>query len=230
LQLLLLPLLLYYYCSIPLVLQKIFVATPSENKTLTVNIDPSDTIDHLQSTISNKQPGLFVDDHDRLLFGSKQLQRGFSLADYNIQPESTVHVLSRMRGGHCQVPCGIFDDPAIVGELKQCAETIRKAMVQSSELHGSVGTDLVAMNQVVRWIGTKEEHAAKIIKLVAEYCLCQRVKKEVFSSDHDYMEALRSHHAVMQAAMKCKQVMDVTACDALDGAIATMAKMYAPSA
>jgi hypothetical protein len=40
----------------------------------------------------------------------------------------------RLRGGHCQVPCGIFDDPAIVAEVKQACATIRKAMVQINEL------------------------------------------------------------------------------------------------
>ena len=46
---------------------------------------------------------------------------------------------------------------------------------------------------------TKEEHAKKIISLVSEYCLCQRVKKEVFASDKDYVDALKAHHAVVQA-------------------------------
>ena len=46
---------------------------------------------------------------------------------------------------HCRVPCGIFDDPAKVSELKQDAATIRKAMVQTNEL----GTkDALSLNQV----------------------------------------------------------------------------------
>lgn len=114
----------------------------------------------------------------------------------------------------------------MVEELKQAAATIRKAMVQSTDLHKSVGTDLLAMNQMVRWINTKEEHAAKIISTVGEYCLCQRVKKDVFANDQDYVEALKAHHAVMQAAMKSKQSLDPAVCDALDHAIGDMAKMY----
>ena len=125
---------------------------------------------------------------------------------------------------YCQVPCGIFDDPAIVEEIKQAAATIRKAMVQSNELHAS-GT-AQDINQMVRWINTKEEHASKIIKLVGEYCLCQRVKKEVFADDKDYVDALKAHHAVMQAAMKGKQVVDPAAMDVLDHAIDTLAPMY----
>ena len=34
------------------------------------------------------------------------------------------------------------------------------------------------------------------------------MKKEVFASESDYTDALKAHHAVMQAAMKCKQTVD----------------------
>ena len=112
----------------------------------------------------------------------------------------------------------------MVAELKQHAATIRKAMVQSGELHAT--GDLQSLNQIVRWIQTKEEHCDKIIHTVGYYCLCQRVKKEIFSSDGDYADALKAHHAVMQAAMKAKQTMDAAGCDALDHALGDMAKMY----
>jgi small subunit ribosomal protein S27Ae len=72
----------------------------------------------------------------------------------------------RLRGGHCQVPCGIFDDPAMVAELKQHAITIRKSMVQSTELHAT--GDLQSLNQVVRWINTKEDACSKIIAAVGK--------------------------------------------------------------
>ena len=51
------------------------------------------------------------------------------------------------------VPCGIFDDPAIVAEIKQAAETIRKSMVQSNDLHSGLTASNSAqeMNQMVRY-------------------------------------------------------------------------------
>lgn len=102
-------------------------------------------------------------------------------------------------------------------------------MVQGKELHATLTTDPLSMNQMVRWIQTKEEHAKKIITLVSEYCLCQRVKSVgVFKSDADYVDALKSHHAVMACAMKTKQTMDVSACDDLDHAVEDFVKMYIP--
>ena len=80
--------------------------------------------------------------------------------------------------------------------------------------------------QAVRWINTKEDHAGSIISTVAEYMLAQRVKKELFDNEADYLQALAAHHALMQAAVKTKQVVDVAACDALDHAIADVGAMY----
>lgn len=61
---------------------------------------------------------------------------------------------------------------------------------------------------------------------MSEYCLCQRVKKEVFSSEKDFTDAVLGHHAVMQAAMKAKQNMDLGFADALDHAVDDVSKMY----
>ena len=115
--------------------------------------------------------------------------------------------------------------------FQTAAETIRKASVQSNDLHSGLAAETTAqsMNQMIRWVMTKEEHCSKIITLVSEYCLCQRVKKDVFKSDQDYVDALKAHHAVMQAAMKAKQSVDSAAVDALDHAIVDFSKMYLPA-
>ncbi|KAH8094208.1 hypothetical protein JL720_4201 [Aureococcus anophagefferens] len=128
---------------------------------------------------------------------------------------------------HCMVPCGIFDDPRVVSELKQDAATIKKAMVQITALAGSrVPQDV---NQCTRWVMTKEDHANKIIKTTAEYMLAQRVKAPAFASRADYAEAVIAHHALLQAAMKAKQTVDVAHCDALDHAIDDVGAISPPA-
>ena len=47
----------------------------------------------------------------------------------DIQKEATLHLVLRLRGGHCQVPCGIFDDPKLVAEIREACATIRKGKI-----------------------------------------------------------------------------------------------------
>merc|ERR1719382_353937 len=90
------------------------------------------------------------------------------------------------------------------------------------------------INQMTRWVNNKEIHAGKIVELMSEYCLCQRVKpvgdpKSPFKTEEEYIAALQAHHKVMLCAVKCKQTVDVANADALEAAASEMAKMYLPT-
>mmetsp|Transcript_2217 Transcript_2217/g.2580 ORF Transcript_2217/g.2580 Transcript_2217/m.2580 type:complete len:155 (+) Transcript_2217:121-585(+) len=126
---------------------------------------------------------------------------------------------------HCQVPCGIFTDDLRVAGIKEDAQTIRKAVVQISELHKA--NSLQDMHQLARWINTKEEHASKVMNTIGDYFLAQKVKKELLT-EAEYKEVLVVHHAVMVAAMKTKQSAELAPVDALDAAITAMEPIYAP--
>merc|ERR1719476_419220 len=117
---------------------------------------------------------------------------------------------------HCQVPCGIFTDDLRVKGMIEDAATIRKAMVQTTELHKAAG--LQDIHQMTRWIATKEEHASKIMTTVGDYFMAQKVKKADLKRD-EYVELLCALHDVMVAAMKTKQTTDVAAADNLDKAL-----------
>lgn len=139
---------------------------------------------------------------------------------------ASVAITTNVAHNHCQVPCGIFDDPSIVKKVKQDCETIRKAMAQSNKLWNDTTRGIQSVNQVVRWIKTKEEHCDSIIQTMSDYCLCQRVKRDNFKTEEEYLQALKIHHTVMQAAMKAKQTMESKACDELERAVEELSKMY----
>jgi len=132
----------------------------------------------------------------------------------------------RLASAHCQVPCGIYDDPARIAQLKEDAATIAKAVTGLAELAGK--PDAQSWNQAIRWTVTKEDHASRIMTTVAEYFLAQRVKPAAPGTEgwQGYVESLADHHAVMRAAMKAKQTASAEAVTELDAAIATLAKRY----
>ena len=127
---------------------------------------------------------------------------------------------------HCQIPCGIYDDPARIAHLREDATTIAKAITNINELSGRHEAN--AFNQAARWVVTKEAHASDIITVVAEYFLTQKLKPVAAGGEgYDvYLKKLANHHGVMVAAMKTKQSANAATAVALSAAIDQLATHY----
>ncbi len=110
---------------------------------------------------------------------------------------------------HCEIPCGIYGDKTRFITLEEHIKTIEKSINKIKELSGK--GDAQSIDQIVRWVNNKEEHANKVQEIATQYFMAQRIKPKAPSSkaDHDrYLKQLTAAHGIIIHAMKCKQKVD----------------------
>jgi nickel superoxide dismutase len=126
---------------------------------------------------------------------------------------------------HCEVPCGVYADQRRFEEMLEDTTTIAKAIASMNEITNGFqnGPPTVKdINQSMRWVNTKESQATNTQHIVAQYFLTQRIKPD----NERYEDQLKAAHAVMVAAMKCKQDADPATAENLKTAIGQLYRAY----
>jgi nickel superoxide dismutase len=127
---------------------------------------------------------------------------------------------------HCQIPCGIYDDPAQFALMLQDVQTIEKSMLEIQNLSKAEKPD---WNQLVRWVTNKDEHAQKLTDIVTFYFMTQRIKPaspEDKVAYEKYVKELTLLHQIMVYTMKAKQTTDLENCKKLNELITEFKLLY----
>ena len=122
----------------------------------------------------------------------------------------SVFFTAGMAGAHCEIPCGIYDDTMRLDQIAEHIKTIEKSMKQITELSQENKPN---MNQVVRWVQNKEEHADDIGHIVTFYFMAQRIKpvdKSDGKAHAEYIGKLTLLHEMLVYSMKAKQTTDLS--------------------
>ncbi len=126
---------------------------------------------------------------------------------------------------HCEVPCGIYDDQMRFVQMLEDTQTIAKSITAINDFVDNLGAEppnAKGINQSMRWVTTKENHATNIQQIAAQYFLTQRIKPD----NERYVDQLKAAHGVMVAAMKCKQDADASTAEALQNSIYDLYRAY----
>ncbi len=127
---------------------------------------------------------------------------------------------------HCEIPCGIYDDPMRFDMIAEHITTIEKSMTQIIALEQNKEPN---NNQLVRWIKNKETHADALAEIVTQYFMTQRIKpvdkmdKQGYSK---YVQQLTNLHQMLVYSMKCKQTTNLENVEKLKDLLKQFKELY----
>jgi nickel superoxide dismutase len=131
----------------------------------------------------------------------------------------TVFLTASFAAGHCEIPCGIYDDEARMGLLAEHITTMEKSMKTIMDLQN---IQPLNYNQLVRWIMNKENHADAFQEIVSQYFMTQRIKTDM----KNYNKILTVLHRMLVYAMKCKQTTDLSHIETLRTLLKELQALY----
>ncbi|MBZ0256238.1 superoxide dismutase, Ni [bacterium] len=110
---------------------------------------------------------------------------------------------------HCQMPCGIYDDPGRFASLAEHITTLDKSITMINDLADKEGA--LNANQLTRWVINKDATADEFAEIITYYFLQQRIKPTEAKSGAEfdsYVKKVTLCHEMLVTSMKIKQTND----------------------
>ena len=128
-------------------------------KTIVLSVDPTDTVEEVKKCVQDAE-GIPVS-IQKLIFAGKALEDDYTLSDYNIQNEASLHLLLKLRGGGIGVTVTFFKTVVLGFSREETVKNIKKQIEKLEEY--PTATQQLSLDGKILYDDFTIEHPCEVV-------------------------------------------------------------------